>query len=328
MKKAIIIFVFSIPIFSFSQVGGSNNSIEYFDSMRDKLNLKLEFDNDLETFEFNDQIIKYSVKPNTSLRTVLGFNYRFLGFKIGYSPKFLAPEDFEKKGRTKVFKISTDIFIRRWVQSFEYSDVKGYYVEEIGNSDENQDNPAITVLPNLKSQIIRGKTSFVVNKNLSTKAIINQVEIQRKSAGSFVPSLTYVFFNFSDVNSLTQTQSLNFIFNANYTYTFIINRKWYANIGLAPGIGVGINELTENETVLKSNDIIVNFNSNINLGYNSKNFYAGISYKLEVSTPGEESVIEYDSIRSVFNLSFGYRFNPPKFLKKSFDWVSNHTPLK
>ena len=328
VKKAIFFFILIIPFCSFSQKKDSITNVVYFESMRDKFNLKLEFDNDIETYEYNDLLSKYSVKPNTSLRTVLGFNYRFLGFKIGYSPKFLAPEDFDKKGETEVFKISTDIFIKRWVQTFEYSFVKGYYQEEIGN--ENSSTTNFTILPDLTTQVIKGKTSFVLNKNLSIRAIINQVEIQRKSAGSFVPSLSYEFFNLSDVNTLSKTQSFNFVFNANYIHTFVINKKWYANLGVAPGVGVGINKLTEGEfdIVTKSNDLIVNFNSFVNLGYNSKNFYAGISYELDASTPGKESVVKYDSVRSIFNLSIGYRFNPPRFLEKSFDWVTEHTPLK
>ncbi len=329
MKYSIIIIALLLPIHSFSQEKESNNDDIYFESMREKFNLKLEFDNDLETFEYNDLNSRYSVKPNTSLRTVLGFNYRFLGFKIGYSPKFLAPEDFDEKGETNVFKISTDIFIKKkWIQTLEYSYVKGYYQEEIGNEDINNAN--FTILPDLKTQIIKGKTSFVLNENLSMKAIINQVEIQRKSAGSFVPSLTYEFFKLSDENTLSKTQSFNFIFNAHYIHTFVINKKWYANLGVAPGLGVGVNKLTEGEfdVTTRSNDLIVNVNSFINLGYNSKNFYSGLSYELDASTPGEESVVKYDSVRSVFNLSIGYRFNPPKFLKNSFDWVSDHTPIK
>jgi hypothetical protein len=53
-----------------------------------------------------------------------------------------------------------------------------------------------------------------------------------------------------------------------------------------------------------------------------------VSYKLDASNQGEESVVKYDSIKSVFNLSIGYRFNPSKFIEKSFDWVTEHTPLK
>lgn len=329
-KYVVLFFILTLPFCLFSQVKDSNNNDIYFESMREKLSVKFELDNDIESFEYNDALAKYSVKPNTSVRTLFGFNYRFLSFKIGFSPKFLAPEDFDEKGETKVFKLSFELFLKNWVQTFEYSDVKGYYVEEIDDDNGLPVDESFTVLPGMKTQLIRGKTWYKFNKNLSMKAIINQVEIQRKSAGSFVPSLTYEFFKLSDPNSHSKTQSINFIFNANYIHSFVINRKWYANLGAAPGLGVGFNQLTEEafNVVTKSNDLIANINSFVKLGYNSRNFYAGISYEIDVTSPGEESVLKYNSVRSIFNLSVGYRFNPPKFLKESFDWVSDHTPIK
>ena len=330
MKYSIIIVALLLPIYSFSQVKDSNDGDVYFESMREKLNVIFELDNDIETFEYNDVLAKYSIKPNTAVRTVFGFNYRFLSFKVGFSPIFLAPEDFDEKGETKVFKFSFDIFFKNWVQTFEYSDVKGYYVQEIDDGNALPVDSGFTILPDMKTQVIRGKTWYKLNEKLSMRAIINQVEIQRKSAGSFVPSLKYEFFKLSDPNNTTNSQSINFIFNANYIHTFVINRKWYANLGAAPGLGVGFNELTEGtlNVVTKSNDVIFNINSFIKLGYNSRNFYSGISYELDVTSPGEESVVKYNSVRSIFNLSVGYRFNPPKFLKKSFDWVADRTPLK
>ncbi|MFT4801586.1 MAG: hypothetical protein ACI93N_001360 [Flavobacteriaceae bacterium] len=230
----------------------------------------------------------------------------------------------------KVFKISTNMFIKRWIQTFEYAKVEGYYIHEIENGDEVVDNTTYTILSDLNTQVIREKTSFVLNENLSMRAIINQVEIKRKSTGSFMPSMTYEFFKISDVNILSETQSFNLIFNANYIHTFVINKKWYTNLGVAPGLGLCINKLTEGEfnITTKSNDVLINFKSFVNLGYNSKNFYAGMSCKLDASNQGEESVVKYDSIKSVFNLSIGYRFNPSKFIEKSFDWVTEHTPLK
>lgn len=330
MKRAIVIFTLIIPVFCYSQVKDSNDNTIYYESMRNKLNVKFELDNDIESFEYNDNLTKYSIKPNTAVRTVFGFNYRFLGFKLGFSPKFLAPEDFDEKGETKVFKLSFDMFIKNWIQTFEYSDVKGYYVEEIYEGNGLPVDDSFTVLPDMKTQIIRGKTWYKLNKNLSMKAIINQVEIQRKSAGSFVPSLTYEFFKLSDPNNLSKTQSVNFVFNANYIHSFVVNRKWYFNLGAAPGLGVGLNKLTEGtlNEVTQSNDVIFNFDTFVKIGYNSRNFYSGISYELEITSPGEESVLKYNSVRSIFNFSVGYRFNPPRFLKKSFDWVSDHTPLK
>ena len=54
MKKRIFIIIFSMSLFSYSQENVSIIDSVYFESMRNKLNVKIEFDNDIETFEFND----------------------------------------------------------------------------------------------------------------------------------------------------------------------------------------------------------------------------------------------------------------------------------
>jgi len=118
--------------------------------------------------------------------------------------------------------------------------------------------------------------------------------------------------------------------DAYYLYTFVIHRKWYSNLGLAPGLGYGYSKLTEGEAnhVSTSNDFILNFNSLISLGYNSKYFYGGLTYNLIATSLDNSSVINFDSVRSVFNVSIGYRFNAPKAIKSSFDWIEDNTPLK
>lgn len=324
MKKRIFIIIFSVTIFSYSQENVSINDSVYYESMRHKFNVKLILDNDIETFEFNDLFTSYSVRPNTSLRTLVGLNYRFLSFKIGYSPKLFKSDDYLKKGKTEVFKISFDIFLKKWIQTFEYSVVKGYYGEDVNN--ENND---YIIFPKLNTYLFRGKTGYSFNDKLSIKAILNQVEIQRKSAGSFVPSFTYEYFKISDNSEYIDIQSINFIVDLNYMYTFVIYNKWYSNISLAPGLGYGFNESTEGEVyyVTKSNDFILNFNSIISLGYSSEYFYGGLTYKFVATSADKDSVINFDSVRSVFNVSIGYRFKPPKFVKRSFDWIEDKTPL-
>ncbi len=325
MNKQFFIIFFSLSIFSYSQENISINDSVYVESMRNKFNVKLEFDNDLETFEFNNIDNNYSVKPNISIRTLIGFNYRFLSFKIGYSPNLFKSKDYDKKGDTNVFKLSFDVFYKKWVQTFEYSEVKGYYVENIFDENSNY-----IILPNLKTQVIRGITRYSFNDKFSLKAVRNQIDIQRKSAGSFVPSLMYEYFKISDNTDLIKIQSVNFIVDVNYIYTFVINKKWYSNIGLAPGLGYGFNKLTKGEAnnITTSNDFILNFKSLISLGYSSKYFYGGIAYKLIARSSVDDSVINFDSLRSIINISIGYRFKPPKAIKNNFDWVEDRTPLK
>jgi hypothetical protein len=76
-----------------------------------------------------------------------------------------------------------------------------------------------------------------------------------------------------------------------------------------------------------NNEFIFNINSHIGLGYNSKSFFAGLALKGIATTRADNSVIKFNTQRSSFLLFVGYRFNAPKFMKKSFDWVEDKNPF-
>ena len=334
MKKILFFFFLSCRLLMYSQVDSLFSNSNYFETMQSKLNLKFELDNDLETFEFDSDAISYSVKPNTDLRMSFALNHKFLNLKIGFSPKFLRG-DSDLKGNTKLFKLHMDFFfLKKWIQTFEVSNVKGYYIENITEYGSLNNNPDIDylILPNMQTKIFRGITRYNFNNDFSIKAMLNQSEIQRKSAGSFVPSYTYEYFKLTEPDSFYKLESVNFILNAGYFYTLIVDRKWYANIGAAPGIGLGFNKLrTEQEKDNNSewsSDFIFDMRGFIDLGYNSKFFFGGVSFSGIGTTRSDTSVIKFDSVRSVFKVFIGYRFKAPKFVNKSFDWIENVNPLK
>lgn len=334
IKKIIFVFFLSFRLFVYSQEESLSSSSSYFETMRNKMNLKFEFDNDLETFEFDNDDFSYSVKPNTNLRMSVALNHKFLNLKIGFSPNFLKKGDSDLKGKTKLFKLNFDFFfLKNWIQTFEVSNVKGYYIEDITdyeNLDNIQNNDYI-LLPNMQTKIFRGITRYNFNEDFSIKAMLNQSEIQRKNAGSFIPSYTYEYFKLTEPDSFYKLESVNFILNAGYFYTFVFDKKWYVNIGAAPGIGLGFNKLrTEQEKDKESewsSDFIFDMRGFIDLGYNSRFFFGGISFSGIGTTRSDTSVIKFDSVRSVFKVFIGYRFKAPKFVNKSFDWIEDVNPL-
>ncbi len=213
------------------------------------------------------------------------------------------------------------------MQTFDMSSVQGYYVDAINSPGFIPDD---LLLPNLKTFRFRSTTSFKFNKNLSFKAIFNQNDIQRKSAGSVVPTLTYQYLTISNDSSVQDTRSSDLLLNLGYFYTFVINQKWYANIGLSPGFGVEFNKLNtiidDTINVTKSNELIFNINTFIGLGYNSKNFFSGFALRGIATTRDKNSILQFNTERAIFLFSVGYRFNTPKFIDKAFDWVENINP--
>lgn len=334
MLKSIFFLLFITPLLVISQEVQDGFADRYIESMQSKLNVNLALDNDIETFEFNDGISSYSVKPNTSSRILIGVNHDFLTIRVGFSPKFLADDASETKGSTKVFKINMDIFFNKWVQTFEVSDIKGYYIDDVSDPG-NFNIPADTeyiILPHLKTRTFRGITRYNFNDNFSFKALLNQNEIQRKSAGSFVPSFTYEYFKLSDKTSIQELKSVNLIINAGYFYTFVINKKLYANLGISPGLGYGFNKLTtefeDDKFIDKNTEFIFNMNSLIGLGYNSKSFFGGVFLRGIATTHDDNSIVKFDSVRGIVKIFIGYRFGTPKFVNQSFDWMKDKNPIK
>lgn len=335
--KFIFLFLVVIPSFLVSQESLIVDHSDYFEAMRDKLNVKLEFDNDVEEFKFSDGRLSFDVVPNTNLRTTISVNHDFLTLKVGYSPKFLAGANNKEKGDTKIFKLKMDMFLRNWMQTFEFSFVKGYFLDNIIDPDnifegfEGFEGEYIT-LPNLKTSIVRGTTRYKLNSNFSLKAITNQFEIQRKSAGSFVPSLSYGYFKFSDNSNPQDIRSFSVNLNTGYFYTFVINRTWFANLSISPGIGLEFNKLTtktEDEIIIDRNtDVVFNINTNLGLGYNSNTFFGGLVLSGVAIERNENSNLNFNNVRGIVNFFIGYRFKSPKFVEKTFDWLDEKNPFK
>jgi hypothetical protein len=332
--KLFLTILLIIPFINIAQGSQNFDNQGYIETMRDKLNVKFEIDNDVQSFEFNDGNSNFRIIPNTNLRTTISVNHDFLTLKVGYSPKFLGGSDSDEKGETKVLKIKMDLFMKNWMQTFEYSLVKGYYLD--GFIDPlNQFLPTDTeyiILPDLKTSIIQGTTRYKLNSNFSLKAITNQFEIQRKSAGSFVPSLTYGYFNFSDESNPQDISSFGVNLNTGYFYTFVINRTWFANLGISPGIGMEFNKLTtkldDDIDISRNTDLIFNIRTNMGLGYNSKTFFGGFVLVGVATQRNENSIIKFNNVRGIMQIFIGYRFQSPKFIDKTFDWLDKKNPFK
>ncbi len=333
MINPIFIFLFSLPLLVLSQENISFSNSNFIEKIDNKLSLKLDIDNDIESFEFNGENLSYRIEPNIDLRTELSVHYRFISFRIGYTPQFLSNNNEDLKGKTKVFKIQTDLYLKNWVQTFEYYKVKGFYLTDLkGNENFSlPDGIEFLILPNLKTVTFRGVTKYKFNNNFSFKALTTQNEIQRKSAGSFVPSLAYSYFEITDKTTTQDLNSYSLILNTGYFYTFVINKKWYSGLGISPGLGIEFNKLitkTDNGSIFsRDNDLVFNLDTHLGLGYNSKSFFGGIDLRFLATTRDENSIIEFDTLRGLLQIFIGYRFNSPKFLKKSVDWIEDQNPL-
>ena len=336
MTRFLFIILFVLPMISLAQLEEDYTSNSYFAKMNSTLNLRLDLDNDVRSFEYEGVDDNYSIEPNTNLRLGVAINYRFISIKIGFSPKFLQADDSSLKGNTKIFKIAMNIFYKDLLQNFDFNQVKGYYVSDFedptfGNLQRNED---YIILPDLKTLSFTGTTWYRFNENYSFKAVVNQNEIQTKSAGSFIPSLYYGYFEITDETTPQDIKSFFAILNAGYYYTFVINKSWYSNLGLSTGLGPEFNKLITRpgeglpDVTSRHNNLALNISTQIGLGYNSSRFYGGTSLNGSATNRNEKSVIRFNSVRGYFKIYVGYRFDAPKSFEKGMDWIESKNPFK
>ncbi len=304
---------------------------EYIETVKETLNIKLDIDNDIQSFDYETEKISYSISPNLYARTNLSFNYRFINFKIGYSPRFLSPDDSDKKGKTKILKFQTDIFIKNWVQTLEFSKIRGYYVSDIINHETNKISSDIILLPDLNTVNLFGRTLYKFNKNLSLEALYRQTQIQRKSAGSLLAGLSYSYLDIRDQTSIQDLNNFESVLSAGYIYTFVMSKRWFAFINLLPGIGMEFSKVTtkidEQRDISRNNDFIFNFFGQLGVGYNSKNFYSGIDIRGIYTGRNNSSIIKFDTTRDILRIYVGYRFKAPRFIRKGVDWIEDKNPF-
>lgn len=332
MKRILLLFLILLPVIFQAQENSVFDAYRYIEKMDHTLNIKLELDNEGESFLYTEGTKRYNIEPNINTRVAISTHYRFLSIKIGFVPKVFSNIDSDKKGETKMFKIQGDIFVNNWIQNFEYMKVKGYFI--------NNFNPILPVLPindfvilsDLTTLSISGSTSYKYNDHFSLKSILNQTEIQRKSTGSTISSIEYGYFKMYDKTQDLDLRSFDLVLNTGFVYTHVINRKLYASLGGIPGLGIEFNKLVtiieEKKVITKDNNFVFHLNAQMGIGYNSKSFYAGSYLKGIVAVRGKKSLVGFNTFRGVFQIYVGYRFKAPKFMKEGFDWMEDESPIQ
>lgn len=322
MKKTLL-FLICFPIIIFAQEKTDSLDTLYIESVNNKLSIKFDIDNDIETFATNENGVEFKIQPNIDYQAEVSVNYRFISFKLGFSPHLFTNFDEENKGKTKVFKFETDFYIKKWIQTLSYSQIKGFYSPDFPVPDDYPTD--YLILDQLKTYNYKGITRYRFNENYSIKAITTQTEIQRKSAGTFMPSLSYSYNRLVNGATNQDLNTVNFILSVGYLHTFVINKKIYASIGASPGAGVDFNKIkvktVDGKFSSKDSDYTLNFDGHIGFGYNSSKWFAGTYFRMLSTTRKETVIVNYDVFRTHFQVFIGYRFDAPKFLLKSADWV-------
>lgn len=283
----------------------------------DDIKLRLGFSNSFNSFHIKDKAshLDFTLSPNQRLRSTLTLIYKFIEIDLGYTPEFIRfNKDDAIRGRTKFYNFGTRLYFGHWMQELQYAKTKGFYVDrdDIG-SDEN------ILFPHFQVQKIGGSTSYIFNPEFSFRAIFLQSEWQRKSAGSFVPSISYYFTEIKN-NNPSKDHIIDVAVGPGYYYNWVIRDRFLVSAGGYAGLGYNTTKTVYNDDTPDETFDALSFQAQfrLTLGYNSERFYAGAATSLNSFSYSSEAKIHVQDQQQFLEFYIGYRFKAPKKMKQLF----------
>lgn len=309
------------------------NFIFYPDKIMLRANVSTQTDDYLLTTKNGSNL---DLETNNSYKVFLAVDYKFIGFSYGFYPKFFGGnKDEDLKGKSTFSDFNFRFFLGRWLQTVQYSKTRGYYVANMKDFNPNWDEgkDGYIKFPNFKSTVYGMSTSYIFNPKFSLKSITSFTEWQKKSAGSFIPSLAYSYNRITSKTEITdgKQDEYDIKLGAGYYYNFIIRKRFYAAVNLSPSIGVKFMKDKSVdagvETIEKHNYFTKNIDGGLKLGYNSERILFGASLNFNSSSYDEDKNTVISNDKTFALLYFGYRFDAPNFIKKPIDKISSKVNL-
>jgi len=314
MKYSLPALLMCLAVYSYSQETKLNDST-YFTSFKHKIMLKANINTQTESYSIQkNDTENFGLTANNEIKFTLTANYEFLGLSVSFSPKAR-----NLPYKTAFQDIQTRFFIKQWIQNFQYRRVSGFYRDgEILEGVQEE-------FPNFKTISWNGATSYVMNPNFSLKNVLFNTEWQRKSAGSFIPTLHYGYQRISDrIEGNKEVQNIYSVALAtDYYYTWVIEKNWFITPAISPAIGLrytnySLGEINEQNTLFTTA-----LNLGLYFGYNSPKLVAGANFNFDSKASNAKTKTNIISDRSYAKLYFGYRFNAPSSLAKRVKWLKN-----
>jgi hypothetical protein len=303
----------------------------YIKDISDKLIIKINRDSRVDSYTIQDKDnSSTSIRPNERNNYFISLDYKFIGFSIGF-PKSWSESDYENylKGKTTDFNLNFTFFFNKWVQAVYYNTTKGYYMDSVDQASEGPTGEKRPYLqfPNFKTRRIGGSTSYAINGNqFSYRSFLQQTQIQKKNAGSILPSLSYEYFystdKSDDYSGEIYKKNLSFTASVGYQYNWVVFKNLNFSGGVFTGYGLGYVKSYEPTMIAEKQywEKKINLNFNVNLNYQWKNLFCGI----QVSSLNNFTKEEELNIRNTINyenIYLGYRFDAPRIIKKPVTWL-------
>ena len=287
-----------------------NKKIEntYIGKYNGLVTLKLGLNNSAEVFSVHTSGDSYVLKPNPTQIIRLYFNYRFISFFLSTAPRFLpGNNDDAIKGRSRGMGLGFNFNLHQWFSELSFSVNRGYYMENTKDFLPTwKPGDPYYQFPDLKITSFGGVTGFNTNPHHSLSAIWSQTERQLKSAGSFLPKLSYKYYVTNDLSAGTTQKSTN---------------KIYFLAAATPAFGYVFTKLTTRfptgDQITHSSSSIVQLDLRSGLGYNSNQYFFGSYLTVVNESFAQANTTAVNSNGQLFFQIFaGIRLKAPKLLEK------------
>jgi hypothetical protein len=246
--------------------------------------------------EFLNPWIRY--RSNDNFLIGIGYTYSFLTLNLAVKMPFVN-EDDNLHGQSKYFDLQSHAIFHRIIVDLYLQWTRGFYISSSSGilANAGQD-PARQVRGDLRTNIVGLNLQYLFNADrYSYKAAFIQNEIQKKSAGSPIAGVEAHWVlgmtdsatvggnihpaGFLGDQPFNQTDLLNAGINGGYAYTLVWNQRFYASFSSTIGFSGGYNRVhynTASETLQSGITFGLTNSSRISVGYNSSNYFVGISY--------------------------------------------------
>lgn len=238
--------------------------------------------------------------PNVSVYTGVDFSYKILGFSLAVKIPPL-PSVRERLGETKYFNFKFNVSTSHLGAEAFIQRYEGFY-----RFNQKDFNPAFSILSdtfprieNLSVFNFGASIFFQKKKNFSTAAAFDQTKRQKKSIGSFLFSVSYLFTGIFNNDSLVPNRFINdfpnvskyrsgiynsIIFSPGYGYSFVIKEHFFATfIGYA-GVGFQPQYNKYSDVSYLSMKMAYKLMFKAAAGYNGDVFFAGVSIGMDYNT--------------------------------------------
>lgn len=307
-------------------------------SYADKFVFKINWDTQTDTYSLKNSQdgSKLSITPNNNYRLSLSLDYQFLGLSIGFSPTFFSGNnDDELKGESSFSDFRFRSALGQWIQGFQIRTIQGYYVENTIDffPDWKEGVDPYLQIPDLKSQLWGMSTSYVFNPNFSFRNILYQTEWQKKSAGSFIPTLYYSYgrLSYELAGQRAEENTFPVRLALAYYYTLVLHKNWFLNANLSPSLGVRFTKSSLTENGVRTYEKITGFTrtleGGLQLGYASKKFIFGVGFSFDVKAYKEDKFNAVVNDKLYGNIYFGYRLNTPPFIDRTYNKLAKKLGL-